>query len=186
VVSGRAVRLLEVAHDPCTIYHRQCTFSGRVAVSLNIEAEWGQPIPLRSAARGAIYECPDLIAIPEGPGIYIFYREHSKQVTPFYVGRTEKLRRRIKQQFNSVKLMTSIRDAETGSRFLIYCQPRPKRGQQMKAVIRIMEEGLIAHLLSEGCELMQKQGVRRPTHTVKFRGNRTSEAISPRFMRVRA
>jgi hypothetical protein len=155
-------------------------------VSLNIEAEWGQPIPLRSARSGAIYQCPDLTTIPEGPGIYIFYREHGRQRTPFYVGRAEKLRRRIKQQFNSVKLMTSIRDAETGSRFLIYCQPRPKRGQQMKRVIRIMEEALIAHLLSENYELMQKQGVKRPSHTLKFRGNRTSEAISPRVMRVRA
>jgi hypothetical protein len=155
-------------------------------VSLNIEAEWGQPIPLQEARSGAIYECPDLTTIPEGPGIYIFFREHGKQITPLYVGRAEKLRRRIKQQFNSVKLMTSIREAQTGSRFLIYCEPKPKRGQKMKSVIRIMEEALIAHLLSKGYDLMQKQGIKRPTHTLSFRGNRTSEGISARFMRVRA
>jgi hypothetical protein len=104
---------------------------------LNIEAEWEQPLPLHLAHSGAIYECPDLNEIPAAPGIYVFGRDYGGKITAFYVGRAENLRRRIEQQLNSVKLMTGIRDAEAGKRFLIYCQPRLRRGQQVKRVIRI-------------------------------------------------
>ena len=155
-------------------------------MTLNIDAQWEQPIPLQLAHTGAIYERPDLDQIPEAPGIYVFGRDHGGRITPFYVGRAENLRRRLGQQFNSVKLMTSIRDAETGSRFLIYCQPHIKPGQKAKSVIRIMEDALIAHILSEGFELMQTQGLRRPNHAIKFHGNRTSEGIVPRLIRLRA
>jgi hypothetical protein len=155
-------------------------------VPFNIEANWELPIQLRLGHTGAIYECPDLAGIPEGAGIYIFGRNYGGRITPFYVGRAENLRCRIKQQFNSVKLMTNIREGKTGTRFLIYCQPRPRRGQPIKRVIRIMEESLIAYILSQGYELMQKQGLKRPNHTLSFRGNRTSEGIIRRFMRIRA
>ena len=153
---------------------------------LNIEAAWSNPIKLKLARSRAIYECAKLDEIPEEPGVYVFLRDHGGSKTPLYVGRAQNLRRRIEQQLNSVKLMTGIKEAPSGKRCLIYCVPRLKRRQRAGSVIRVIEDALIAHSLAENCELLQTQGTKRPNHTIRFNGNRTSEAIAPRHMRVEA
>jgi hypothetical protein len=161
-------------------------------MSLNIEAMWSRPIRLRLVNSGAIYECPELESIPPEPGVYVFGREHGECAAPLYIGKALKLRRRIEQQLNSVRLMTGIRDAQTGGRFVIYCTPLLKRGQRAVRVISILEQALIAHALSEDFELLQKQGTKTPNHTIRFQGNRVSrfqgnrvsEDLAPRRMRV--
>jgi hypothetical protein len=146
---------------------------------LNIEASWSRPLELKLARSGAIYEGEELNEIPEEAGIYVFLREHGGSKTPLYVGRAQNLRRRIEQQLNSVKLMTGIKEAQSGKRSLIYCVPQLKRKQLAARVIRIIEDALIAHALAGDYELLQKQGTKRPNHTIRFNGNRTSEAIAP-------
>lgn len=153
---------------------------------LNIEAKWSHPVELRLAKTGAIYECEDLDAVPREPGIYVFGRSHGGGRSPLYIGKALNLRRRVEQQLNSVKLMTGIRDAQIGGRFLIYCIPQLKRGQRAAQVVKIMEDALIANALACDHELLQKQGLKRPNHTIRFSGNRASEAIAPRHMRFRA
>ncbi len=153
-------------------------------MSLNIEASWSQPIRLRLARFGAIYECEDPDRIPTESGVYIFGREHGEAAAPLYIGKALNLRRRIEQQLNSVRLMTGIREAERGGRFVIYCAPQLKRGQRAIRVITILERALIAHALAEDFELLQTQGTRTPNHTIRFSGNRTSEDLAPRRMRV--
>jgi hypothetical protein len=153
-------------------------------MSLNIEAGWSRPLKLKLARSGATYECDRFAEIPDVPGVYIFGREHGHSKAPLYIGRALNLRRRIEQQLNSVRLMTGIRDAQRGDRFLVYCLPRLKRGQKVKRVIRILENALIAHALAKDYELLQKQGTKIPNHTIRFKGNRTSEAIAPRHVRV--
>jgi hypothetical protein len=154
-------------------------------MTLNIQAEWSKPITLNLASTGAIYEFPDFGMIPEECGVYIFGRQHGKTSTPLYIGRAINLRKRLSQQFDSVKLMSRIKDAETGGRFLIYCRAILKPGQKDTRVIAVMEDALIAHALSSGYLLLQKQGLKRPTHEITFTGNRSSERIAPRRMRVR-
>jgi hypothetical protein len=153
-------------------------------MSLNIEAAWSWPLELRLARSGMIYECADLEAIPIEPGVYVFGREHGYSVAPLYIGQALNLRRRIDQQLNSVRLMKGIYEAPRGTRFLIYCVPRLKPGQKARKVIGIMENAIIAYALSEDFELLQKQGTMTPNHTISFAGNRTSQAIAPRRMRV--
>ena len=153
-------------------------------MSLNIEAVWSSPIKLRLARYGAIYECEDLDAIPSSSGVYIFGREHGDAACPLYIGKALNLRRRIEQQLNSVRLMKGILESQIGGRFLIYCVPQLKRGQRAVRVISILEQALIAHALSEDFELLQKQGTKTPNHTIRFLGNRTSEDLAPRRMRV--
>lgn len=153
---------------------------------LNIDAEWSRPIVLVLSRASGIYECPDLNQFPETPAVYIFGRQHGKSIEPLYIGRASKLRQRMKQQFDSVKLMSRIKGAGTGGRFLIYCTPRLRQRQTAAQTIRVMEDALIAHALGVGWELLQKQGTVRPSHTVKFSGNRTSETIAGRFIRLRA
>jgi hypothetical protein len=136
------------------------------------------------ARYGAIYSCDDLFNIPTASGIYIFGREHGEAAAPLYIGKALNLRRRIEQQLNSVRLMTGIREAQSGGRFVIYCVPQLKRGQRAVRVISILEQALIAHALAEDFELLQKQGTKTPNHTIRFSGNRTSEDLAPRRMRV--
>jgi hypothetical protein len=137
-------------------------------MSLNIEASWSRPIRLRPVMYGTIYECENPEQIPTDSGVYIFGREHGDAAAPLYIGKALNLRRRIDQQLNSVRLMTGIREAQIGTRFLIYCTPQLKRGQ--KAI--------------RDFELLQKQGTKTPNHTIRFQGNRTSEDLAPRRMRV--
>lgn len=153
-------------------------------MALNIEAVWSDASALRSARFGAIYQCENLQFIPKAPGVYIFCRAHGDLIAPLYIGRALNLQRRIEQQLNSVRLMTGIRDAPSGTRLLIYCVPQLKRGQKASRVVKIMESALIAHALAENFELLQKQGTKKPNHTIRFKGNRISEAIVPRRMRV--
>jgi hypothetical protein len=154
-------------------------------MALKITATWSNPVVLRLAKYGAIYELPDLEQVPTGPGVYVFGRTYGETKTPLYIGRARNLRRRIEQQLNSVKLMTRIEDAANGTRFLLYCQPEPRRAVSPQRAVAIIEDGLIAHALSEGHELLQKQGTKRPNHLIHFKGNRTSEQIAPRSVRVR-
>jgi hypothetical protein len=155
-------------------------------VPLNIEATWNQPIEIFEAKSGAIYACPELSLIPEEPAVYVFGRQHGNNVEPLYIGKALNLRQRMKQQFDSVRLMSSLKEGGNGIRFLIYCIPALKRGQPARKVIKVLEDSLIAHALSEGHELLQKQGTLRPNHTIRFSGNRTSEAIAGRLIRLRA
>jgi hypothetical protein len=152
---------------------------------LNIDAAWSKPIKLSEARSGASYVCPNLAHLPEEPAVYIFGRQHGNSIAPLYIGKALNLRQRLEQQFDSVKLMSRLKSAGNGSRFLIYCEPTLKRGQKAAKVIKVMEDALIAHALAEGHELRQKQGTLRPNHTIKFAGNRTSEAIAGRLVRLR-
>jgi len=156
-------------------------------MTLNIEATWSKPIQLRKARSGAGYVCPDLKTFPEKAGVYVFGRQHGETVQPLYIGRASNLRGRMKQQFDSMKLMTRLKEAApAGGRFLIYCIPTPGRGHKPERVIKVMEDALIAHALAAGHELLQKQGTLRPNHKIQFSGNRTSEAIAERLIRLQA
>jgi hypothetical protein len=118
-------------------------------------------------------------------GVYVFYRKHGGCFVPLYVGQSTNIRRRIAQHLNSVRLMTAIRDAGTGGRYVIGCQPWAKPGQDMKKVLRVLENGLIDYFMAQGFAPKQKQGLNRPNHQINFTGNRSSEALVERSMRVR-
>src|SRR5580704_12832839 len=137
---------------------------------LNIDAAWSKPIELSETRSGASYVCPDLKGLPEEPVVYIFGRQHGKSIVPLYIGKALNLRQRMEQQFDSVKLMSRLKSGGTGSRFLIYCTPTLKRGQQATKVVKVMDDALLALALAEGHEVRQKQGTLRPNHTIKFAG----------------
>lgn len=156
-------------------------------MALNIGARWLRPLELRrSNNRQFIYECPEIENVPESPGVYLFGRQHGDSAVPLYVGRTMNLKVRLGQHLNSVRLMGGLLDAANGQRFFMACVVQLKRGQRMEKVLRVLEDGLIAHALAEGHELLQRQGTKRPAHQVNFTGNRTSECIAPRDMMIRA
>ncbi len=101
------------------------------------------------------------------------------------MGKSKNVRRRISQHLNSVKLMTAIYESQAVKRWVISCAPKFKPGQEKTKILRVLENGLIDYMMAEGFELKQKQGTKRPNHKISFTGNRDSERLVPRKMRVR-
>jgi len=69
-----------------------------------------------------------------------------------------------------------------GARILIYCTVAAQSKDRAKSQVKIIEKALIHHAQAEGYELFNKKGTKLPTDSIKFSGNRTSEAIAPRLM----
>lgn len=155
-------------------------------MTLNISATWYQPVALSLARSGLIYDCPEIEKVPQTAGVYVFGRRFGNSISPLYVGRAANLQQRLLQHLNSVKLMLGIKNAQAGERFFMCCEVNPKRGQKIGKVLEILESALISHLLSEGHELLQIQGTKRPNHTITFDRNETAIQIAPKFMRVKA
>lgn len=156
-------------------------------MALSINCCWSRPIPLKDGTHlNLIYHTDKIDHIPNTPGVYVFARLHGSCVKPMYIGQADKLKTRIEQQFNNVKLMMSIKKAAKAKRILLYCEAKTGKGQNRKKVLAILENAIIDHVLSEGHELLNKQGTKRPAHKIEFKGNRTSEKVAPRKMYVKS
>ena len=68
--------------------------------------------------------------------------------------------------------MKGIENAPQGRRVLILGELQRKPGQVITKVLRIAESALIEHSLTQGFDIINKQGKRRPTHSIYFSGNR--------------
>lgn len=155
-------------------------------MTYKIDATWHKPMYLKDGQKeNLIYACSQIDSVPNVPGVYVFGRTYGKKITPFYIGRGLKLRNRLEQQLNSVELMMSIMNADKGKRFIIFCTVNLKRGQKPLPIIQTLEAALISHALAEGHELFNEQGTKFKQHTIQFTGSRMSEALAPRFMRIR-
>jgi hypothetical protein len=131
-----------------------------------------------------IYDCPKINSVPHEAGVYIFGRWHGDHAVPLYVGRSTDLRLRLEQHLNfSLKLMIAIRNAKAGARFFLFCTIEGTSHKKLAT----LEVALMAHILGVGYELLNKQGTKKPNHTVTFlKNNHTSLDIVPRFVRLQA
>lgn len=155
-------------------------------MALHIKAHWAEPVTITLGDdKSEIYSCREIDEVPSTPGVYIFARRHGKTVKPLYIGQTGNLNKRLCQHLDSVSLMKGIKAAPTGTRLFLYCEPLLRRGQKLARVLDVLENALIDHALSEGHELFNVQGTKRPSHSIAFSGNRTSEALVPRTMLLR-
>lgn len=155
---------------------------------MEIDVRWLQPIPLIDGSKELlIYTCESPDDLPEGPGVYIFGRQHGDTFSPLYIGQATDLRQRILlQQFNNAKLMNGIKQAEAGSRMLLIGEVDLRGGQRVKRVLDVVESALIEYALANGHELLNKQGTRTPVHVINFTGNRTSRQVAPLRLQARA
>ena len=135
---------------------------------MKLKLDWNKPVPLKRSPSG-FYQL-DLDAIPALPGIYLFARKWGKSYEALYVGRSTKLRGRIKGHLNSLKLMQHLKNAKTGKRVLIYGIPVTKKGQQQDKVLASLEKAFIRHFLLEGHDIVNKQGVRIRNHEIESIG----------------
>lgn len=153
---------------------------------MEIYVEWHDALPLRDGSKeGLIYTC-DLDEIPEDPGVYVFARKHGEHTCPLYIGQSHVLRRRIDSDLDRVRLMRGVEEASSGSRLLLFCTLNLRPGQQVDKVLDIVEYACISHALSEGHELLNKQGTSTRTHSIHCYGRQDPKRFPfPRQMNHR-
>lgn len=143
--------------------------------------EWRKPVLLRSGAKDGLIYTMDLDKVPDAPGIYVFARRWGKSYEGLYVGKGERVRRRIRGQLNNLRLMRHIEGARIGRKVLIVGQAMPRPGQKVPKILSILERTFIRHFLSEGHDLVNKQGVRIRRHEV-ISGGPIPKAFVPTMM----
>ena len=150
---------------------------------MNIELRWSQPVRLLKARTNQrLFEPPDLDQIPRTPGVYLFARRSGDSFAPIYIGKADRLRRRVRQQLNNLRLMLGLADAPGRSRFLIYAEYTGRTGPRASRAIKIAERALIEYSLAQGHELINQQGTKRPQHNISNIGNRSGRHGLPRRM----
>jgi hypothetical protein len=127
---------------------------------------WNKPIQLRSSGKGAVGYSVDLDKVPDSAGVYIFGRQFGNNFEALYVGKASRIRSRIRTHFNNLRLMEHLRDAKTGRRVLLAGVLDARQGQKIPTCLPIIERALIRHFLSEGHDLVNKQGTHIKHHEI--------------------
>ena len=135
-----------------------------------LKYEFGRPLLLRDATKDNLIYSTNIEKLPHASGIYIFGRRFGKSFEALYVGQATNIRGRVKGQFNNLRLMQHLRNAKTGKRIVIAGRFHAKPGQKLKKCMDLAELALIRHFLSEGHDLVNKQGVRLRRHEVESNG----------------
>jgi len=148
---------------------------------MKISVEWGRPLTLRDASIQGLMYVVDFEKVTDIAGVYVFGRRLGKNIEALYVGKATNIRSRVKGQFNNLRLMQHLKKSKTGKRVLLYGEVITKPGQKIEKVISLLERVLIRHFLSEGHDLVNKQGVRIRRHEVESDGHQPKKFI-PRLM----
>jgi hypothetical protein len=137
---------------------------------MNMEIIWSRAIPLSDASkRGLIYGV-DLDKTFDGAGVYIFGRQWGTQFEALYIGRSARVRSRIKNHLNNLHLMSYLRKAKIGRRILLVGKFAPRPGQQVPTCLPLIERALIRHFLSEGHDIANQHGTSIKRHSIDSSG----------------
>ena len=112
----------------------------------------------------------DLTKISVRSGVYIFGRRWGSQVEALYVGKAGRIRSRVKSHLNNLRLMQHLRNAKTGKRIVLAGRLVTKPGQRLSKCMALTEKALIRYFLSEGHDLVNKQGTRLRRHELGSSG----------------
>lgn len=139
---------------------------------MKLHMEWARQLILADASDSNMIYSFDYAKLPETAGVYVFGRRYGKQFEALYVGKAGELRWRTKGQLNNLRLMQHIKNAKNGKRVLLAGRFIPKRGQQESKCLGILERALIRYFLSEGHDLVNKQGTRLRRHEISSVGSK--------------
>ena len=131
---------------------------------------------------GPFYTVSDdaLKAIPSsGTGVYLFCRRHGGRYSPQYVGRSKRVRQRIREHLERVTLMRAICNGEPGRRVVLVAMVQTCRGQRASRVAQDVEDLLLRHFRDSRHELVNEKGMRRPQRTVRWTGSKAYRALIP-------
>jgi len=150
---------------------------------MKLHIEWTRPHKLRDGSKLNFIYTFDTEKLPKSPGVYIFARRWGASFEALYVGKATGLRGRIKNQFNNLRLMQHLKNAKAGNRVVLAGALRTRPGQQRAKSLDLVERALIRYFLSEGHDLVNKQGTRLRRHEVVSDGSHPKRAF-PRHIFV--
>ena len=104
--------------------------------------------------------------LPLSAGVYIFGRRFGKSFEALYVGKATIVRWRVRGQFKNLPLMLHLKNAKMGKKLLLTGRLISKGGQNKQKCLTLLERGLIRYFLSEGHDLVNKQGTRLRRHEI--------------------
>lgn len=133
---------------------------------MKLHLKWGTPLRLSDGSKLNLIYTFDFDKLPKSAGIYIFGRRHGSQFEALYVGKAGNLRARTKGQINNLRLMQHLKNSKNGSRLIRAGVFVPRQGQQESKCLDILERALIRYFLSEGHDLVNKQGTRLRRHEI--------------------
>jgi hypothetical protein len=136
---------------------------------------------MRDATPQNLIYSTDLSKLPRSAGVYIFGRRHGSNFEALYVGKANDLSRRVNTQLNNLRLMQHLKNAKAGKRVVLTGQFVGKPGQQAQKCLALAERALIRYFLSEGHDLVNKQGTRLRRHEVTSSGKHPKRFF-PRLM----
>lgn len=150
---------------------------------MKIHIEWGRPLALRDGTKQNLIYVADVPKLPDAAGIYVLGRRWGSDFEALYVGKANRIRGRVKGQLNNLRLMQHLRNAKTGKRIVLSGRVVTRPGQQLEKTLLLAERALIRYFLSEGHDLVNKQGTRLRRHEVVSDGKHPKRFI-PREMYV--
>jgi len=138
---------------------------------MKLHVEWLRPIALRDASRENLIYKMEIEKIPDNlSGIYVFGRRYKRTFEALYVGKANRIRGRVNSHFNNLRLMQHLRNAKNGRRVLLAGKVLPRPGQNLAKCLKLVERGFIRYFLSEGHDLVNKQGTRLRRHELVSSG----------------
>lgn len=150
---------------------------------MKLHLEWSKPLQLKDASRDNLIYSAEVAKLPDAPGVYVFGRVWKNQFEALYVGKAGRIKSRVKGHFNNLRLMQHLRNAKSGKRILLAGRVDTKPGQQIEKCLTVIERGFIRYFLSEGHDLVNKQGTRLRRHEVASSGKHPKKYF-PRLMYV--
>lgn len=137
---------------------------------MKLALEWARPTPLKDATRQNLIYTLDLKKLPRTAGVYVMGRRWGTNFEALYVGKANNLAGRVKGQLNNLRVMQHLRNARAGKRILLTGRFMAKPGQQSERCLPLLERALIRYFLSEGHDLVNKQGTRIRRHEILSSG----------------
>lgn len=150
---------------------------------MQIGIDWMQPFGLTDATHENIVYSVDLDRLPTEAGLYVFGRRWGNRFEALYVGKANNVQSRVRGQLNNLRLMQHVLNSKQGTRVLFVGTVVTKRGQNRDKVVALAERALIRHFLSEGHDLVNRQGTRIRRHEITAEG-RHPRGFIPRHMYV--
>ena len=144
---------------------------------MRLQVEWMRPILLKDGTRQNLIYTVDLNRLPDAAGIYVLGRRWGSQFEALYVGKANRIRGRLKTQLNNLRLMQHLKNATAGKRIALCGRVVTRPGQRLEKCIAMIERALIRYFLSEGHDLVNKQGTRLRRHEIASTGKHPKRFI---------
>ena len=145
---------------------------------------WTACVPLTSA--GPYFTVTDaaLKAVPpNGTGVYLFCRRLGARLIPQYIGRSKRVRQRIREHLERVTLVRALAEG-TGKRCVLVAMVQTCRGQSAVRVAHEVENCLIRRFRELGYPLVNERGMRTATRTVRWLGTSAYNKLIPSEMKL--